>query len=178
MKEWFCLGVLVILSQLASGINLPPAPDGFTWQETPEIKAAFLRPKGWYFRQENDKGTLAYFITKEEIKNGGEFQTGLTINVFHPKNSAVEQAESFIDDRATKTHGKKWKRDFGPFHEFACLCKVIDEVAATTTNTLMVANPETNTLYLFIFESPEAEWDMAWKTGQKIMDTLALDDEI
>jgi hypothetical protein len=42
----------------------------------------------------------------------------------------------------------------------------------------MVANPKTNTLYLIIFESPEAEWDMAWKAGQKIMDTLALDDEI
>lgn len=178
MKKWVSLGIFVLLSQLALAIDLPPAPEGFTWQETPEIKAAFLKPKGWFFEQENDKGTLAYFITKEEIKNGGEFQTGLTINVFHPKNSAVAHAEGFIDDRVAKTHGKKFQRDFGPFREFACLCKVIDEAGATTTHTLMVANPKTNTLYLFIFESPVAEWDTAWKTGQKIMDTLVMDDEI
>jgi hypothetical protein len=46
------------------------------------------------------------------------------------------------------------------------------------TNTLMAANPKTGTLYLFVFESPESGWDAAWKTGAKIMDTLAMDDEI
>ena len=178
MKKYPYLALVVLLSQLTLGMDLPPAPDGFTWQETPDIKAAFLRPKGWYFQQENDKGTLAYFITQEEIKNGGEFLTGLTINVFHPKNSSVEYARSFIEDRATKNHGKKWAKDVGPFREFGCLCKVVDEGGRTMTHTLMVANPKTNTLYLFIFESPEAEWETAWKTGEKIMDTLVLDDEI
>jgi hypothetical protein len=42
----------------------------------------------------------------------------------------------------------------------------------------MVSNPKTNILYLFIFESPEASWDSAWKTGKQIMDTLAIDDEM
>jgi hypothetical protein len=31
---------------------------------------------------------------------------------------------------------------------------------------------------MFIFESPESEWDAAWKIGEQIMDTLAIDDEI
>jgi hypothetical protein len=38
--------------------------------------------------------------------------------------------------------------------------------------------PQTSTLYLFIFESPEAEWNAAWTTGTTIMDALAIDDEI
>jgi hypothetical protein len=33
-------------------------------------------------------------------------------------------------------------------------------------------------LYVFTFESPAANWDTAWKIGQQIMDTLALDDDI
>jgi len=42
----------------------------------------------------------------------------------------------------------------------------------------MVANPKTNTLYLFIFESPETNWDSAWKIGKQILDSLVIDDEI
>jgi hypothetical protein len=45
-------------------------------------------------------------------------------------------------------------------------------------HNLTVANPKTNTLYLFIFESPVSEWDNAWKLGKQIMDDLAIDDEI
>jgi len=37
---------------------------------------------------------------------------------------------------------------------------------------LTVANPKTNTLYLFIFESPIAGWMKAWKIGKQILDTL------
>jgi hypothetical protein len=29
-----------------------------------------------------------------------------------------------------------------------------------------------------VFESPENDWNAAWKTGKQIMDMLALDDEI
>jgi len=43
---------------------------------------------------------------------------------------------------------------------------------------LTVANTQTNTLYFFIFESPVADWDAAWKLGKQIMDNLALDDGI
>jgi hypothetical protein len=45
-------------------------------------------------------------------------------------------------------------------------------------HALTVANSKTNTLYLFMFESPVASWDTAWKLGQQIMDALAIDDEI
>jgi hypothetical protein len=78
--------------------DLPAPPPGFTWQEIPELKAALLRPKGWFFKREEVKGTLAYFITRESIENGGEFQTGLTVNVFrHKKENAVETAKYYID---------------------------------------------------------------------------------
>lgn len=160
-------------------IELPKAPSGFTWQEVPELKAAFLKPDGWFFKQENSKGTLAYFITKEDLAKNGEFATGLTINVFHfNQDSAVEHGKALIDQMATQHHVKTWSRAVGPFQEFGCELKDTDASGTIMMHALTVANPKTNTLYLLIFESPVANWDAAWKLGQQIMDTLAIDDEI
>ena len=171
--------VLQWLIQIAAAIDLPPAPAGFVWQEVPELKAAFLKPSGWFFRQEVQQGTQAYFITKEDISKGGEFKTGLTLNVFHLRSDpAVERGKSMIENVATSKHGETWTQKFGPFIEFGCLVKDTDATGTTVMNVLAVANPKTNTLYFFIFESPAADWDKAWKTGKQMMDTLALDDEV
>jgi len=170
---------LVFLLQAASAIDLPTPPEGFSWQEIPELKAAFLKPAGWHFKREEQKGTLAYFITKENIEKTGEFQTGLTVNVFkNRKKSAVEQARDIVDRIAADKHGEKWGKDVGPFREFGCRTKDTDASGTIIMQTLSVANPKTNTLYLFIFESPESDWEKAWKIGEKIMDQLALDDAI
>jgi hypothetical protein len=61
---------LVLSSAVVLAADLPPADDGFTWQELPEIKAAVLKPQGWFFKREQQKDTLAYFITKENIDQG------------------------------------------------------------------------------------------------------------
>jgi hypothetical protein len=79
---------------------------------------------------------------------------------------------------AAKKRGEKWATDVGPFKEFGCLTRDTDPRGTTIVQTLMVANPKTNTLYLLIFESLEANWDSAWKIGKQIVDSLAIDDEI
>jgi hypothetical protein len=130
----FLLGLLLIalFVSAVAAIELPPAPSGFTWQEIPELRAAFLRPNGWFFKRENNKGTLAYLISKESIESGGEFQTGLTVNVFHlKKDPAVERGKYMIDQLAANKHGEKWNRDVGPFKEFGCL---VEDTDATGTN--------------------------------------------
>ena len=171
------LATLLVYPQPATDLPVPPV--GFSWQVIPELKAAFLRPNNWYFKREENQGTLAYFITKESIEYGGEFQTGLTVNVFrHRKDSAVEAAKSYVDQLIAKNHGEKWTKDVGAFKEFGCLTRYTDANGTAVFQTLMVANPKTNTLYLFIFESPEATWDSAWKTGKQIVDSLVIDDEI
>jgi hypothetical protein len=179
MKKFVLLVLFAALLEAAIAIDLPSPPPGFTWQEIPELKAAFLRPNGWFFKREEQKGTLAYFITKEDIEKNGEFQTGLTINAFHLKQeSAVERGKHLIDQLAATKHAKAWAQDIGPFKEFGCLYKDADASGTSVVHTLTVANPKTNTMYLFIFESPESNWDASWKLGKQIMDTLAIDDEI
>src|SRR5438270_4950469 len=149
----------VIPVQTITAIDVPPPPPGFTWQEVPELKAAFLKPEGWFFKQENEKGTLAYFITREDLAKNGEFATGLTINVFHlKKDSAVEHGKAMIDQMAAQHNVKAWNRAAGPFQEFGCELKDTDASGTIVMHALTVANPKTNTLYLFIFESPATSW--------------------
>jgi hypothetical protein len=165
------LGLMVPL--LAA--DLPRPPPGFTWQQISELKAALLKPDGRFFKHEEQKGTLVYFITKESIVQGGDFSTGLTVNVFRGlKEPAVEHGRALIEQIASQTHGDKWARTFGPFQEFSCNARDSESVM----RYLAVANPKTNTLYLFIFESPVSDWDSAWKLGKEIMDNLAIDDDI
>jgi len=45
-------------------------------------------------------------------------------------------------------------------------------------HTMMIANPKTNTLYLFMFEAPKSEWDNAWQTGEQMVQFILLDDEV
>jgi len=172
--------VLLLWTQILFAMDLPTAPDGYSWQEIPEIKAAFLKPTGWHFKRESKKGTLAYFITKEDIDKVGRFDTGLTINVIREMKgrSAVEYAKSFIDRLTSDKRGEQWTRTSAPLVQFGCRYKAADARGMAKVHTLMVANQKTNTLYLFIFESPESEVDSTGKTGERIMDMLAIDDEI
>ena len=171
MKRSFLAGLVITFSlQTLHAMDLPKAPTGFTWQEIPELKAALLKPNGWFFKQENGNGTMAYFITQEDLSKSGEFATGLTVNVFHLKdNSAVARGKAMIDQMASKHHVKTETRAFGPFQEFACDLEDTDASGSIRMRALTIANPKTNTLYLFIFESPESMWEGAWRLGEQIM---------
>ena len=110
----------------------------------------------------------------------GRFDTGLTINVIREMKgrSAVEYAKSFVDRLTRDKRGEQWIRRSAPLVQFGCRYKASDARGTAKIHTLMVANQKTNTLYLFIFESPESDVDSASQTGEKIMDMLAIDDGI
>jgi hypothetical protein len=175
MMKKICHLALILTALVAQSLatDLPKPPPGFTWQQISDLKAAILKPDGWHFKQEEQNGTLAYFITKESIDNGGDFDTGLTINVFRgSEGPAVERGQALIDQIAAKMHVTAWSQTVGPFQEFGCDAK--DSESAM--HYLTIANPKTNTLYLLIFESPVSEWDAAWKLGKQIFDHLAIDE--
>ena len=165
----------------ASAMNLPAAPSGFAWREVPEIKAAFLVPNGWQFRRHTQGGTLALFVTPEGFDKDGRFSTGLTVNVMRnaKPGTAAEYADAFIARlAANKRTAEVWARQFGPFKGYGCRYKTTTDRDTSMVHTLMVANPKTGTLYLFVFEAPTANWNTAWAKGEKIMEFLAVDDEI
>ncbi|MGA2438627.1 MAG: hypothetical protein ABSF57_08960 [Acidobacteriaceae bacterium] len=180
MKQALLLAILGIAFVPAiSATDRPPLPPGFSWQEIPAIHAIFLKPDGWFFHQEMDNGTLAYFISKEDISKGGEFQTGLTINVF-PKlkqGSAIDRGRAFVDNLVAKHPGSNhWDRRVGPFQQYGCNVTDTDQSGTTVMSTYVLANPKTNTLYLLIFESPQSTWDTYAPIEKQIMSTMSLDD--
>ena len=78
------------------------------------------------------------------------------------------------EDERSPTQRRRVQR----FQEFGCELKDTDASGTIVMRALNVVNPKTNALHVFTFESPAANWDAAWKIGQQIMDTLALDDDI
>ena len=180
MKKVLLVGLFATLFVRAlSAADRPPLPPGFSWQELPAIHAIFLKPDGWFFHQEMDNGTLAYFISKEDISKSGEFQTGLTINVF-PKlrqGSAIDRGRALVDNLVAKHPGSNhWDRRIGPFQEYGCNVTDTDQSGTTVTSTYVLANPKTNTLYLLIFESPQSTWDTYAQIEKQVMSTMSLDD--
>lgn len=118
-----------------------------------------------------------FSFTREDIDKNGQFQIGFSVNVFRLKgDSAVDRAKGLIGQIAEKHHADAWTRIVGSFQEFGCMIKDTDATGTIMMNALAVANPKTNTLYYFTFESPESDWDTAWKTGKQIMDNLVLDE--
>lgn len=175
------LGILILacvaISVFAQPAELPAAPSGFEWRRVPEVKAAFLMPKSWHFKREKDNSTYAYFATREDIDRTGQFAVGLTVNVTpHLENrDASAYVRQFIAEFPKgKKLRKAWDASIGSFVGGGCI--VEDDVAVMSV--LMVANPKTNTLYFFMFEAPTAEWESQWKTGEAMLRTIYLDDEI
>jgi hypothetical protein len=179
MKALFLFASLMVatISALGQPTSLPAPPEGFHWERAPEVKAAFLVPDPWHFKREKHESTFAYFATREDIDRVGEFKVGLTVNIMPAVKGrdSVAYVKQFMREFP---EGKKllrsWDASIGPFVGRGCL--VEDEVAVM--HALMVANPKTNTLYLFIFEAPGAEWDAQWKLGEQMMRLIFLDDDI
>jgi hypothetical protein len=79
---------------------------------------------------------------------------------------------------ATTKNAKAFVTDAGPYREFGCLTKDTNSSGTVVIFTLAVANTKTDTLYLLIFESPESDWDAAWKLGKEMVDKVPLQETI
>ena len=164
----------------ASGRPVPlRAPAGFTWKEIGSIKAAFLVPNGWHFREEEKPGAHDFFISELDNAKGGEFRTGLTVHVQTLKTeSAPKRAATLLvtltrDNQVQKT----WQSQEGPLQLFGARMRVATEQPPSIEQVLVIGNGRTNALYLIIFESPEPLWTEAWKKGEVMLKDFRLDDD-
>jgi hypothetical protein len=158
-------------------LDLPEPPDGFSWRAVPAIHGAFLVPSGWHFREEKAQGTLAYFITEEEIAPPAKFAVGATINVFLGNQSAPEQIEEHLRAQAEHYSVELVPGAFGPFLTLQCQHDIAEtaEHGPIRVFHLGIVNSKTNASYLLTFESPVGQWPEAWSKGKVILKTLALD---
>ncbi len=62
-------------------------------------------------------------------------------------------------------------KSVGPAKTFGCRIKKDGSVV----HYFLIADDSSDKLYLFMYESPEKEWDAAWKTGEQILKKLYID---
>lgn len=179
-------------------------PAGFVWQEVPELRAAFPKPDGWFYRYQSAPGTLACFITREQITTEGfvdaaseeaakkasesGFKTGLSVNVIdnyglRMARSVVAAARGMITEPreplALLTQVKRRRNDplmsySGEFHSKAT------RIGDTPIHPIhyhieITGNPKTDRLYILNFETPEELWGQDKEIAQTIIDNRVLD---
>ncbi|WP_226186841.1 hypothetical protein [Hymenobacter nitidus] len=160
------------------------APMGFKWQLLPEVKAAMLLPYTWSYKAETSRDAQAYFLTRERIVPGGQFQTGVSLNVVRQmkaksKQSAAAYAQAFSASSGRKAGqqvlGQESKVQ-GPLRLYGVRYRVTGGAAgAKIIQQWAIANTVTDTFYLLLFESPEKDWPQAWKLGEEMIKQLRLD---
>jgi hypothetical protein len=160
------------------------APAGFTWQALPDIKAAMPLPEGWYYKAEGQKGATTYYLTREEIGESGEFQTGASLNVVRKvKAKTGRQAPDYAELLMMRTGFGKGQQQLektssadGPFYKRTVRYRESPPEAETRiVYHMALANAKTDTLYLLTFESAEKDWAEAWKLGERMIKDWVLD---
>lgn len=175
--------VIPINSAWCAEQKIPDAPEGYTWKKCEAIRASFLMPTGWFFKEEGKGDTKAYFISKESIDSQGMFKTGFSVNVIKNADLKVEiplleYTKQTIE--ALKLFGEVWGinqagdgvylKGYGAY-----LKSRSEEIGSVVQYQLMLENEKTKTLYIIVFESLESEWSDAWKIGETIINNLALE---
>jgi hypothetical protein len=190
MKKILSLLLLTLSSfQAFAELELKSAPDGYKWVKILKDQSAVLQPEGWFYREEHSKRTDAYFITKENIAEAGSFSTGLALNVIYnidkksnvsPSKFAAAMILEFQKNSANKVLLVDAKQN-GPFVNLVCRFKAKAKKSGEkdiVAHYLYVANDKTGTLWIFSFEAPEKEWDVAWETGSIMLNNLLIESEI
>lgn len=167
-------------------MDLPPPPKGYQWQACPEINAALLRPDGWYFKKNIDGDKREYYISKEDIAVDGEFTTGLTMVAFVGYGnrygaSATEFAKNYIRKAANSSHIRKapWTNRMGPFVAHGVIITTPDIAQGDfVTHHLVIANEDTSTVYIVIFESPVDDWAAMTLLSEPMLRQIYIESEI
>jgi len=172
--------------QEVDGIELPVPPVGFTWVSMPKAKAAFLKPDGWYEINKGTKDAVTYAISKEQITESEQFETGLTMiaakNITQKYNvSPYRYALDLmlgIKTDPDNTIIKQASKKQGPFDSvFIKYENNPSGLKPIIIHKMFIANEKTGSLYIVIYEAPKNEWDDAWKEGEVMLKKYFVDDE-
>lgn len=163
---------------------LPAPPTGYRWQKLDPIGARLLIPAGWFFRAEESRGTLAYFVTREKFDATGQFRVGLTLNCIKGvSRKAQSKPSEYVAQFAAKADAMyptfdRGSKSAGPFRIlWYSLIDAKNDPNAAHAIHYLVANDTTDTMYLFIFEAPVSEWEKYAHIGDVLLKNSLLETE-
>lgn len=155
-------------------LQLPPAPDGFDWNFFEN--AGFPKPRGWFEHSSliNAGGVTSdtYAASPKDFSAANPFETGFTVNRFanlekfqKPKPSQstimmikIVMASHQKEDIKYFSHSQKGDFDVTYFRYRDAPPGQTPEII----HQFYLANDTTDNLDVFIFESPEDQWDRNW----------------
>jgi len=182
-------------------------PSGYSWQEVPEIQAAFPKPVGWFYRYKLLKGTKACFITREQIgsaqaldgspediaeeavKSG--YKTGLSVNVFdnfgrrngQSVNSAARDIISNSrEPLALLSPVERTKQGGlvsfrGEFYSRTTRLGIV-QIHPIHYVIEAVADSRIDRLYILNFETPESLWEQDKERAKTMVKGRVLDQKL
>ena len=181
-RRLIVLSLFVASAALAT--DLPPAPDGFSWQQLDAIRGALLMPNGWHFLVRTNHGETNYYLSEDDLSGRdleGELGTALLAGVVHVDKSDAQDRALKMLLMLEKSEGAElqdtWKTEVGGLEGFGARVRMtVNDHPPLMMAALAIGNPKTGALYLFVYESPETRWKQTWESGRKMFDSVRLDD--
>ena len=180
----FCVLTLILLgcqnAKIKNTSSEPSAPSGFNWYKSNQGIGSFLKPDGWYIKEEKNGNTNALFISKEKIGTVGSFKTGLSVNQINSwSSSQTIKPSNYAKSYAAKisTTGKILKKgtikgNFPDMH----VVRVIgnNKGVSTIVHHIIIGMDTKDQVYIISFESPEASWEKEMKHGGPMLNYFIL----
>lgn len=189
MKIYFLLVPMLILSSLLgcrpsqSKQNvepLPTPPSGFSWITSKNGMGSFLKPNGWFEKEDSQGGTNVLFIAKDKIKKNGQIETGLSvtqINAWSSKhtNKPSQYAQSYAADLATTGTVLKQGVMQGDFPDMNVVRLRRDNKGVSTiAHHIAIGQDTADKVYILSFESPENQWELESQKGREMLNNFIL----
>jgi hypothetical protein len=158
---------------------------GYKWQILKEINAAFQMPANWHYLHQDSDGQLSYFLTKENFKKEGSFQTGLSVIAIRKSNErlgkdAIKHAREVISEmmRSTDTIATGVGQITYMF-QYSCRSRIEDSNGIMKiVDVQTFGNVRTDTYYKVTFEYPEHLSEESEKIAPRMLMYFTIDDEI
>jgi len=180
--NWQTLTLVVLVVAFGNSSAEPfPPPDALEWHEFEEVHVKIRAPKGWSHQSKSNGDTQAFFVSRDALVEGGEFQSGVSLNVVSFPEDAPQGALSYATSFAVS-----YPKKFGPGAEcgvkegapltlFWCQADLEEGGHTTTALHHLAANSETGKLYIFMFESLRQDWQQSWSTITTMLKSIDID---
>ena len=178
---------LILAVGTVHSMELPRAPEGYSWKEIAELKAAILVPSAWKFSSELSGNEYLYTVTREDKGAATSVASSLTLIARRELSGNYQQrlppsqfAEVMFNEmRKNRELERTEKGEQGPFATFRYQYATAPEgKGGSREYSLLVANDKTGTLYIITFEASLEKWEEDWQTASVSLNTIFLDDEI
>ena len=163
---------------------------GYSLKRCVAINATVPVPEGWFYREDFEAGTRAYFVTLEEIRGSGMYQTGLALNaisrISRQRTLPSLMAERLITDARPGFTPMTEPRMVmsGPLVTYS---RVFDFAGGVIEDKLIdpsvyyysaTGNDQRDIFYMALFETPTTRWEEFQDMEHVLIDNIVYDPRV